>query len=302
MGDNVLIAAQAKAGKTTLVMNLIKCMADGGDFLGTFAFAPIAEGRTITVIDSEMSQDRYLEWAWRLGIEHPEKVATYFARGRAHHYDITNPAIRAQMAAELAERNTEVLVLDPAAPFLAATGLDEYNNPDVTRWTAAVDALKAEAGIDIAIVVHHAGHEGTRARGASRWKDWPDSFWTIQFDEISGRDRTFRAYGRDVDVPEQELVLAEDRITMTLGQEMQLRPSGSGGGKGRPFTPADQQAVLDAIEVTPGIGKNEIGSAVGMADPKKLKAIIDHLVDLELVRIDPGPNRKNRHFLVGDGK
>ncbi|NKB87070.1 MAG: AAA family ATPase [Acidobacteria bacterium] len=55
-GDRVVISAQAKAGKTTFLHNLVRCLADGGKFLGRWEATP-ARG-TVALIDTEMDPRR----------------------------------------------------------------------------------------------------------------------------------------------------------------------------------------------------------------------------------------------------
>jgi hypothetical protein len=68
----------------------------------------------------------------------------------------------------------------------------------------AIDELLLEAGIDEALVVHHMGHSGERARGDSRLRDWPDVEWRLmRQDDDPASPRFLTAYGRDIDVPER---------------------------------------------------------------------------------------------------
>lgn len=96
---------------------------------------------------------------------------------------------------------------------MAVLGLDEHK--DAGRLLTCIDALKAEAGIREAVVVHHMGHTGERARGDSRLLDWPDVIWKlVRQDDDPASPRFFSAYGRDVDV--QESQLAYDSLTRRL--------------------------------------------------------------------------------------
>ena len=83
-----------------------------------------------------------------------------------------------------------------------------------------LDALLAEAGIPDALVVHHMGHTNERSRGDSRLRDWPDVEWRLmRKDDDPASARFFTAYGRDVDVEEQELGYdaATRRLTVVGG-------------------------------------------------------------------------------------
>jgi len=54
-GGKVLLAAHYKAGKSTLRDNAVRCLADGGQFLGRFDATSVTDG-TIVVIDLELIQ------------------------------------------------------------------------------------------------------------------------------------------------------------------------------------------------------------------------------------------------------
>ena len=59
-GSRVICAAQFKAGKTTLVGNLIRSLCDGDTFLGKYAVAPV-DG-TIALLDFEMGRSQLKRW------------------------------------------------------------------------------------------------------------------------------------------------------------------------------------------------------------------------------------------------
>jgi len=59
-GSRVLLAAQYKAGKTTLVGNLVRTLVDGGDFLGHHRVTPVAG--SVAILDTEMNAAQGLDW------------------------------------------------------------------------------------------------------------------------------------------------------------------------------------------------------------------------------------------------
>ena len=69
-------------------------------------------------------------------------------------------------------------------------------------------------------MVQHMGHLNERARGDSRLQDWPDAIWRLvrETDEPDSA-RYFKAYGRDVDIPEGRLSFdaATRRLTYAAG-------------------------------------------------------------------------------------
>ena len=127
------------------------------------------------------------------------------------------------------------LILDCLRPCLDALGLDE--NHDAGRFLVALDALLTDAGIAEALVIHHMGHSAERSRGDSRILDWPDASWTLVRETNDPASARFiKAYGRDVEQPEQRL--AYDATTRRLSFD---------GGSRR------DSATQDALEALLGV-------------------------------------------------
>lgn len=200
VGTRALLAAQAKAGKTTLVSNLIKALADGEQFLGKF-FNHFTG--TITLIDDELDDRMLRRWLKRLEIQHPEKIRVVTLRGRLTDFNIVDDEIRHVWADMLT--GTDYLILDCLRPVLDACGLDE--NHEAGIFLNAYDALLKEAEIDSSLVVHHMGHGANRSRGDSRIMDWPDALWKLKRvdPDTPESKRFFSAFGREVNVPEEPL-------------------------------------------------------------------------------------------------
>src|SRR6187431_819912 len=92
-----------------------------------------------------------------------------------------------------------------------------WTDRDAGRLLVAFDALLAEAKIGEAMVVHHMGHTNERSRGDSRLRDWPDVEWRVnRKDDDPASARFFTAYGRDVNVEEQELGFDETTRCLTV--------------------------------------------------------------------------------------
>jgi hypothetical protein len=209
----VVIAAQAKAGKSTLTHNLIRSLVDGDRFLGRWKANPVAG--TVAVLDFELSKATALDWLEEQDMQNPDKVSLCSMRGKSGSFNILDPATRADWAERLAEVGTDFLILDCLRPVLDALGLDEHK--DAGKFLNAFDALLREGGIAEGAVVQHMGHgtgEGWgRSRGDSRIIDWPDATWRLAL-EVPGDQqstRFIRADGRDVVIPEHQLELYDKR-------------------------------------------------------------------------------------------
>ncbi len=206
----VLLSAQYKAGKSTVVANLLRSLADGNAFLGQFQVT--AQAQRAVLIDNELSENTMRRWLRDQGIVNTDRVDVVSMRGHLRAFNILNERVRADWVQRLT--GADYLILDCLRPVLDALGLDE--NHDAGRFLVAFDALLAEAGIGEAVVVHHMGHSGERARGDSRLQDWPDATWRlVREKDQPDSPRYFTAYGRDVDVPEGRLEFDPDTRRLT---------------------------------------------------------------------------------------
>lgn len=209
--SRVICAAQFKAGKTTLVGNLIRSLRDGDPFLGKYVVTRV-EG-TIALLDFEMGMQQLRRWYRDQQIKDTDRVIVIPMRGQAASFNLTDAGVRAAWVALLRGLGVTYLIVDCLRPILDALGLDEHH--DVGAFLVPLDALLTEAGIPDALVVHHMGHTNERSRGDSRLRDWPDVEWRLmRKDDDPASARFFTAYGRDVDVEEQEL--GYDELTRRL--------------------------------------------------------------------------------------
>lgn len=213
----VLLAAQFKSGKTTLVGNVIRALVDGGLFLGQFATTPV---RRVVLIDTEMDRRTLRRWLRHQGITNTAAVSVLSLRGAVSAFDILEAATRTEWAARLA--GADVVILDCLRPVLDALGLSE--DKDAGKVLVAFDALLKASGADEGMVVTHMGHANERARGDSRLLDWADALWKIirggdETDDDAERPRYFSALGRDVALPEGLLThdAAARRLTYAAG-------------------------------------------------------------------------------------
>lgn len=194
-GTRSLLAAQAKAGKTTTVTNVIKSLADRGTFLGKFHNHFTGN---IALLDDELDPKMLQRWLKKANITNTDHVNIKTLRGRLGMFAIVDDDVRATWARMLT--GTDYLILDCLRPVLDANGLDE--NREAGVFLNAFDALLEEANIENALVVHHMGHGAARSRGDSRIIDWPDVTWKLTRDDPDdmASKRSFSAFGREVDV------------------------------------------------------------------------------------------------------
>lgn len=260
MGSNVVLNAQAKTGKTTARDNYVRSLVDGVPFLGRYAVRPVVG--SVVVLDFEMGERQGLEWLRAQQIRHADRVVPAFLRGRGSSFNILDATVRTRWAERLRDCGAEVIVADCLRPMLDALGLDEHR--DAGRFLVAFDALKAEAGIRDALVIHHMGHVGERARGDSRIRDWPDVEWQlVRETEAADSARFIKAYGRDVEQPEQRLEFDK------LSRRLQV----AGGSRQDSKIEAALDAVVSLLATSEPLSGRAIKSA--LADSGISKHVIE---------------------------
>lgn len=245
-GGNAMLIAQFKAGKSTLVQNLVRAIADGSDFLQAYG----TEQGVVTLIDDELDARTLRRWLREQGIGRPENVRVLPLRGRIGSFDLLNPVVRAQWADVL--RGSRVLILDCLRPALDGLGLSE--DKDAGKFLTAFDALKLEAGVSETVIAHHMGHGGERSRGDSRILDWPDVSMEIRREDTKDvrSRRYFSAFGRDVDIDETGLEFDPTTRHMTL----------TGVSRAETRMQDHLPQVLAVLSMTEGKSQNAIEAAL----------------------------------------
>jgi hypothetical protein len=285
-GSRVVLAAQFKAGKTTLVGNLVRCLADGAPFLGTAAVAPV-DG-AIVVLDLEMGERQLVGWLADQNISNRDRVYPVALRGKVAALDLLDDDVRQKWADVLRRVGAAYVVLDPLRPVLDALGLDEHR--EAGRFLVAFDQLLDAAGVTDALVVHHMGHSAERSRGDSRIRDWPDVEWRlVREDDNPASARYVSAYGRDVDVSESRLDYDPLTRHLTL----------VGGNRRDQGLDEAVEAVLAYLADNPGVTKTNLEDAV--VDTGAVRSVARQAIKVAVgngdVVVEDGPRRSKLHSL-----
>lgn len=212
-GANITITAQYKAGKTTLVNNLAKSLADNTKFLNYFN-PPNHDGR-IVIFNYEVSENQYRRWMKDVAIENSDKITLVHLRGKS--VPMIADFVRNEMVELLKRLECQTWILDPFARAFTGSG-DENSNSDVGVFLDQLDIIKERSGVSNLVLPVHTGRAQEsgidRARGATRIDDWADVRWLLKKTEDG---RFFSADGRDVLVDEQMLRFDEATRSLTLG-------------------------------------------------------------------------------------
>jgi hypothetical protein len=283
---SMLVVAQRKTGKTTLMLNLARSLVTGEPFLNRFSTVR-ARGR-IAILNYEVSGAQLGRWAQEVGVP-SDRLVLVNLRGRRDPLSYSDD--RSRLAGYLKQHAVESLIVDPFGR--AYSGDDQNSSGKVAAWLVGLDAFaRNEVGARDLILTAHAGWNGERTRGSSALEDWADSIVTLTSGPGGDRDfRYLRAIGRDVSVDEDRLAFdpATKLLTMTgLGS----RQEATHGAK----VEALAVAVCDYLENHPGVSFSAIDKAVTGKQSDKRRAIDLAEQRGDLHRDVEGIGKATKHF------
>jgi hypothetical protein len=301
---NVIIAAQRKAGKSTMIGNLIRSLVDGDEFLpgvtpflsDGFTVTPLVDGEKVALIDLELSPRTIRRWSRKQGIKNAHMVDVHSLRGTAAEFDLTDKKRRNEWAAQFRAQGVKVLIIDPLAPLFAVQNVDENDNMGVARILNAIDELKAAAGIEEVFIAHHMGHGAERSRGASRLRDWPDAEWFIVRENAQGGSepppdsaRFFKAEGRDVMVPEFRLAFDAEHNRLLK----------AGGTRAQHSRTKNEGPAATVVTAQPGLTYNDLVKALQESHGLSQAAAKDGItaaLNSDAIHRHAGPRRAQYHY------
>jgi hypothetical protein len=247
-----LIVAQAKTGKTTFVLNLVRSLLTGERFLGVFDVTPLVG--SVAILNYEVSNRQLARWCTDVGLDE-DRVMLVPLRGVGN--PLSEPARQKELAGRLRSASVETLVVDPFSQ--AFTGADENATSEVGPFLKQLARFAfEEVGARDLVLVAHAGHDGERVRGNSRLLGDPDAVVTLTRD--SEGQRYMSAVGRDVDV-------AEDRLQFDLSTRRMLKTGSGSRARVKQMAKLEHQVarqhglldkVVAAVRTEPGVSQAKL--------------------------------------------
>jgi hypothetical protein len=204
-GKITLWAAEAKAGKTTLLCLLLRLMLDGGELCGH----PVYPAKAIVV--SEEPEDNWIEYGQRYGLgDHVEVVPNPFKIKPTPSDWKKAIADVLRDLDDYPEDNKPLVVLDTLSHLWNL--LDENDNAKVAEALMPLRQL-SEAGAAV-LIVHHFGSERSGPRGGTELRAFPDlllDMYLANPADPTNRRRTLKVRGR--------LVPTAGVVTVELNEE-----------------------------------------------------------------------------------
>jgi hypothetical protein len=247
---SLLVVAQRKTGKTTLMLNAARSLLTGEPFLNRFPCR--AATGTVAILNFEVSGSQLAKWAQHVGVP-PDGLMLVNLRGRRNPLNYEED--RQQLAALLRDQGVESLIIDPFGQ--AFHGKSQNDAGEVGAWLAGLDVFaRSEVGAHDVILTAHAGWNGERTRGSSALEGWADSVVTMTFG-ADNQTRYLRAIGRDVGVDEDRLSFDPETRLMAM----------TGGGSRKQAIRVSKaetlvQPVCDVVRENPGISTTDLVGAV----------------------------------------
>lgn len=306
------IIGQAKAGKTTLALNLFRSLLTGEKFLGEFSVRPVEPHRRVAMLSFEMTPAKVAEWCRKLGIPADRFVLVNL---RAMGNPFRSEKNKTALAKMLKARDVETLLVDTFTK--AFTGESQNDAGEVQTWLSEVGRwARQDAGVRDLILTAHAGHgEGKRARGSSALHDDPDAYWVFAKKTDGSGLRTLAANGRDVSLEEHVVTWDDQTLDMALG-DPENAPASTGGVLTVPANPvttdADVRDAMTAVMQDQG-GQalsatrirtqtaDRIHQAGGRVTRNRVMAVLQAMVDDEsLLNRGPGAGGGLSYVLADD--
>lgn len=287
-GDNTVLTAEYKTGKTTLLLNLIQALADGDRFLGKWQAR--ARG-CVCLYDFEMNLPRLHRWFREMRIANAGRVRIIPLRGfRAGFMTDRGRALTIQT---LQKHGCSDWIVDPFGRALEA---NENANDEVRAWLDNMDSIKREAGVENLYMATHTGRVKAergdeRARGATVLDDWTDNRWLLV--KTRAGDRYFRAEGRSEGVRDTAIEFDPNTRQLTLQGEV---------GGYDPRAQEDHKLQTKILQLLSG-GRElntrqlrEQQTALRMGGKDKWTRAMDSLVAQGRVVVTPGRTSQERLY------
>lgn len=210
-GNNTLLVAQYKTGKTTLEINLAASIVDGKPFLGKFdTYMPWGK---VAFFNYEMDTKQFRHWLNGHDIENVDRIVPLNLRG--YRLAFWDDEEMNRLAEWLLANEVGFIIMDPAARAWRGLVDNEGDNVQLSEFFGAIDELKRLADVSNFLLAVHTPRDADldRARGGGEIEAWPDGNW--YYAKSRGSDtRVLRAEGRDIDLPETAMEF--DKATRTL--------------------------------------------------------------------------------------
>lgn len=208
---STLMVAQAKTGKTTMCLNIVRSLLTGEKFLGEFDVRPIEEHRRVGMLNFEMTPAAMKNWCERRGIPVDRFV---LLNQKGHGNPFRSDADRKRLAEQLREWDVETLIVDTFAAAYSGESQNDAN--EVRPWLEELHRWSREevGAVDLILTAHAGWGDSGRVRGSSALMDWPDMsiFLTCEDPADKSAPRHVHTAGRAESLPKVQYAHVEETL------------------------------------------------------------------------------------------
>ncbi len=286
-GSVTELGAKVKLGKTTLILKLVRAVAEGLDFLGK----PTLKTSTVYLTEQPSVSFRHaMERAGLLGREDFHVLQYTETRGMPW------PGVVAEATRECKRVDAQLLVIDTLPQFAGLKGDSENNSGDAL---AAMEPILRAAGHGIGIIlVRHerksGGDVGESGRGSSAFAGAVDIVLSLRKPEGNSKktQRVLHAVSRFSDAPDGILIELTDSDYISLGelQDAALREAKDSILTIAPKSEAD---AMDLKEITEN---SDVPRATAQ---RALKELVD---ESALVRVGDGKKGSPFRYFIPENR
>lgn len=276
---NVLLSAAFGSGKTRLLLNLVKALADGRPFLGRYGTNMVGN---VCYMNYELDDVDVQRWITEHRIRRLSRCHIMNLRERDN--PLMTASSRKRLVAQLIERDIEIIVFDTFRGCY--TGDNQNDNSEVGRFTRMLDQLKGEAGISGLVLANHFGRkdheEGLEhGMGATELDNWCDVRMILTRKE---EDRFLMCEKRVPGFPESMLEWDEE--------DKSLRLPGSQLGVGRVKREGGKlgEQLMNIVRAHPGINTTEL-RAQASGRTATISRVLAQLIDSGSIIAEDGEKR-----------
>jgi hypothetical protein len=304
------IFGESYAGKTLLVLDLVMSWCAGlpewqgyklnnGGKPQDAVYVAAEGGAALSVhVDAWMKYHPEVEWedlSGLLFLDGGEGDHMFLSIGKTE-VDDTESWTRLKQEIITANIAPTVMVFDTQIDL--APGIEENSNTDMVGVLRKVKSLGDQLGF-VAIVVHHTGHDGNKARGASGMKGKCDTQAKLTvIGEKSGKARLEWTKVKGMPLPEDTIayeIMGSAKLPQldSLGAvcvPMNKMAAAIADHYSKPPVASDvQRTYMLAVQATP-LSTNALAEAVGLKrSNKEFTNTIEWMVEANLLEATPGP-------------
>jgi hypothetical protein len=259
----VMTNAQAKGGKTTLLLNAVRAMAMDEMFLHRF-YVNVDPAERIGYLNMELPKGQFNEWVEGMGMDDDalKRIEVYHSMEYGFSVlDFSNDRAVDWIVRWLIDSGITILFADPLAKLYnpARWGNGADPNAAFTAWWKVLEDIARQAKLRLVWIAHHTGfssESADRARGASSMMDNPTVNMVLRHNgdhagKPSGTERYLKAWGRDVDVDEFEINYNPTKRRLSI----------TGGSRNRVDATKDRKA-LEAYDTFVKYAREQIANGV----------------------------------------